>query len=56
MSSNVTSVSRPGMGSAGPITGGYAGANDMANNGLSGNQNQVSISEVTHTEMINYLR
>lgn len=56
MSSDITSMSRPGMGSMGAVTGGYAGANDMANNGLSGNQNQVSLSEATDTEMINDLR
>lgn len=38
MNINVTSMSRPGVGSMG---GSYAGANDMANNGLSANQNQV---------------
>lgn len=43
MSSNVTPMSRPDMGSMG---GSYAGANDMANNGLSANQNQVSINDV----------
>lgn len=41
MSSNVTSVSRPGMASGAAVTGSYAGATDMVNNGLSGNQNQV---------------
>lgn len=39
MSSNVTPMSRPVKESMG---GGYAGANDMANNGLSANQNQVN--------------
>ncbi|XP_040899874.1 replication protein A 32 kDa subunit [Toxotes jaculatrix] len=39
MSSNITPVSRPGI--MGGMGGGYAGANDMANNGLSANQNQV---------------
>ncbi|KAM7421244.1 hypothetical protein PAMA_015408 [Pampus argenteus] len=38
ISSDVTPMSRPGTGSMG---GGYAGANDMVNNGLSANQNQV---------------
>uniref|UniRef100_A0A3Q3VTT8 Replication factor A protein 2 n=1 Tax=Mola mola TaxID=94237 RepID=A0A3Q3VTT8_MOLML len=38
MSSNVMPVSRPGSENMG---GGYAGANNMANNGLSANQNQV---------------
>ncbi|KAK2909998.1 replication protein A 32 kDa subunit [Channa argus] len=38
MSSNVMAILQPGMGSMG---GGYAGANDMTNNGLSANQNQV---------------
>ncbi|KAE8289058.1 Replication protein A 32 kDa subunit [Larimichthys crocea] len=37
-SSNVTPMSRPGMES---MRGSYSGANDMANNGLSANQNQV---------------
>ncbi|XP_042281245.1 replication protein A 32 kDa subunit [Thunnus albacares] len=41
MSSSVTPMSRPGMGSIGGMGGGYAGANDMTNNGLSANQNQV---------------
>ncbi|XP_026172602.1 replication protein A 32 kDa subunit [Mastacembelus armatus] len=35
MTSDITPMSRPAMG------GGYAGANDMTNNGLSANQNQV---------------
>ncbi len=43
MSSNVPPMSRPVMGGMG---GSYAGANDMANNGLSANQNQVSINDV----------
>ncbi|XP_068998356.1 replication protein A 32 kDa subunit isoform X1 [Embiotoca jacksoni] len=38
MSSNTTPMSRPTTGSTG---GSYTGANDMANNGLSPNQNQV---------------
>ncbi|XP_059195753.1 replication protein A 32 kDa subunit [Centropristis striata] len=38
MSSNITSMSKPGLTNTG---GSYAGAMDMANNGLSGNQNQV---------------
>jgi len=38
MSSSMTPMSRPGMESMG---GGYAGAKDMANNGLSASQNQV---------------
>ncbi|XP_076592488.1 replication protein A 32 kDa subunit [Chaetodon auriga] len=38
MSTNVTPMSRPGMDS---MRGSYTGANDMANNGLSANQNQV---------------
>lgn len=38
MDINTTPMSRPGMGNMG---GGYAGANDMVNNGLSANQNQV---------------
>lgn len=38
MSSNVMAISRPAMGS---MVGVYGGANDMANNGLSANQNQV---------------
>ncbi|XP_026225725.1 replication protein A 32 kDa subunit [Anabas testudineus] len=38
MSFNVPPMSRPGVGS---MSGGYAGASDMANNGLSANQNQV---------------
>lgn len=41
MSSSVTPMSRPTMASAGGMGGGYAGGNDMANNGLSPNQNQV---------------
>ncbi|XP_047454344.1 replication protein A 32 kDa subunit [Mugil cephalus] len=41
MSSNIMSLSRPAVGSMGGMGGSYAGANDMANNGLSGNQNQV---------------
>lgn len=40
VSSSVTPMSRPGTESMG---GGYAGANDMANNGLSANQNQVTL-------------
>lgn len=43
MSSNVTSMSRPDMGGMG---GSYAGANDMVNNGLSANQNQVSLNDI----------
>lgn len=43
MSTNVNPMSRPGMDSMG---GSYAGANDMANNGLSANQNQVSLNVV----------
>lgn len=39
MSSNITTMPRPVMESMGG--GGYSGANDMANNGLSANQNQV---------------
>lgn len=39
MSSNVTPMSRPDKERMG---GGYAGANVMANNGLSANQNQVN--------------
>lgn len=42
MSSNITPMSRPGIGSMG---GSYAGASDMVNNGLSANQNQVSIKD-----------
>lgn len=42
MSSN-TLMSRPGMGSVGQMGGGYAGAKDMVNNGLSPSQNQVNI-------------
>ncbi|CAJ1062699.1 replication protein A 32 kDa subunit [Xyrichtys novacula] len=38
MGSNITPMSRPDMGGMG---GSYAGAMDMVNNGLSGNQNQV---------------
>ncbi|XP_044062635.1 replication protein A 32 kDa subunit isoform X2 [Siniperca chuatsi] len=41
MSSHVTPMSRPGIDSMGGMGGGYAGANDMTNNGLSANQNQV---------------
>uniref|UniRef100_A0A8B9JGY2 Replication protein A2 n=1 Tax=Astyanax mexicanus TaxID=7994 RepID=A0A8B9JGY2_ASTMX len=43
MNSNATPISRPGMGgmSSAGMTGGYSGANAMANNGLSANQNQV---------------
>ncbi|XP_029360967.1 replication protein A 32 kDa subunit [Echeneis naucrates] len=40
MSSNVMLTSHPGMSSTGMVVS-YAGAHDMANNGLSGNQNQV---------------
>ena len=43
MSSSVTSMSRSGKESMG---GAYAGANDMVNNGLSANQNQVSLSDI----------
>lgn len=46
MSSSVTPMSRPGMGSIGGMGGGYAGANDMTNNGLSANQNQVRINYI----------
>ncbi|XP_034731111.1 replication protein A 32 kDa subunit isoform X2 [Etheostoma cragini] len=42
MSSEVTPVSRPGnLGNTGSMRGGYAGAADVTNNGLSANQNQV---------------
>lgn len=43
VNSNATPISRPGMGgmSSAGMTGGYSGANAMANNGLSANQNQV---------------
>nr|XP_020445899.1 replication protein A 32 kDa subunit [Monopterus albus] len=41
MSSNLTPMSRPGMGGIDTMRGGYAGANDMVNNGLSASQNQV---------------
>lgn len=44
MSSNVTPMSRPVKESMG---GGYAGANDMANNGLSANQNQVNHNDTS---------
>lgn len=47
MSSNVTPMSRPDMESMG---GGYAGANDMANNGLSANQNQVNHNDISQLE------
>ncbi|XP_028435784.1 replication protein A 32 kDa subunit isoform X1 [Perca flavescens] len=42
MSSGITPMSRPGnLGNTGSMGGGYAGATDMTNNGLSTNQNQV---------------
>ncbi|XP_031145344.1 replication protein A 32 kDa subunit isoform X2 [Sander lucioperca] len=42
MSSDVMPMSRPGnLGNTGSMGGGYAGATDMTNNGLSTNQNQV---------------
>ncbi|XP_036442438.1 replication protein A 32 kDa subunit [Colossoma macropomum] len=43
MNSSIMPMSRPGMGGMGSMgmTGGYSGANAMANNGLSPNQNQV---------------
>ncbi|KAM7383171.1 hypothetical protein PAMP_002844 [Pampus punctatissimus] len=41
ISSSDKPMSRPGMESRGGMGGGYAGANDMANNGLSAHQNQV---------------
>lgn len=40
-SSSVPPMSRPTMGSSVGMGGSYAGGNDMANNGLSPNQNQV---------------
>ncbi|KAM9852607.1 replication protein A 32 kDa subunit [Aulostomus maculatus] len=40
-SSDITPFSRTGAGSVGGMGGGYAGASDMAYNGLSANQNQV---------------
>ena len=47
MSSNVTPMSRPDMDrDMGNMGGSYAGANDMANNGLSANQNQVSLNDI----------
>lgn len=49
MSFNATTMSRPGVGSA---AGGYAGANDMANNGLSANQNQVSLNNTFLSSII----
>lgn len=41
VSSNDTPMSRPSVERTGGMGGGYAGANDMTNNGLSANQNQV---------------
>ncbi|XP_008275611.1 replication protein A 32 kDa subunit [Stegastes partitus] len=41
MSSSIVPMSRPAMGGQGGMGGGYAGGNDMANNGLNPNQNQV---------------
>lgn len=41
MSSSVTPMSRPTMANSGGMGGSYAGGNNMANNGLSPNQNQV---------------
>ncbi|XP_005925645.1 replication protein A 32 kDa subunit isoform X1 [Haplochromis burtoni] len=41
MSSSAMPMSRPTMGGMDGNVGGYAGANDMTNNGLSANQNQV---------------
>lgn len=40
MSSSMVPMSRPGLGGMG-MSGGYSGANAMANNGLNPNQNQV---------------
>lgn len=48
MSFTVPPMSRPGVGSMG---GGYAGANDMTNNGLSANQNQVSLNNTLILEI-----
>lgn len=39
-SSSMVPMSRPGLGGMG-MSGGYSGANSMANNGLNPNQNQV---------------
>ncbi|KAG7475327.1 replication protein A 32 kDa subunit [Solea senegalensis] len=41
VSSNATPLSRPATGNMGGMGGGYTGANDMVNNGLSASQNQV---------------
>lgn len=46
MSSNDTPMSRPSVERTGGMGGGYAGANDMTNNGLSANQNQVSPNDI----------
>lgn len=56
MSSSVTPVSRPGMESIGGTRGGYAGANDMANNGLSANQNQVQLNYIIRLKIFILLR
>lgn len=45
MSSSAMPMSRPTMGGMDGNVGGYAGANDMTNNGLSANQNQVSLNK-----------
>lgn len=51
MSSDVMPMSRPGnLGNTGSMGGGYAGATDMTNNGLSTNQNQVSLNHVSIVE------
>lgn len=44
-------MSRPGQGGVG-VSGGYSGANAMANNGLNPNQNQVKMINAMSLEYI----
>lgn len=53
MTSNIASLSRSNIGNKGTVGGmggGYAGATDMVNNGLSPSQNQVRLTFTQNTK------